>query len=141
MHYDLDAPLPSASGAMLADPSAVGSRPGAPTVLVIEDDPLKARGYGVIGAGDGLQGLAACRAHAPDLVLLDVQLPGLGGVEVAKAISSGPDAPPIMAVSAFAGEPERARLRTAGCAACLPKPVAIAELLSRIDQLAAEPGA
>jgi len=142
MHYEIGAQPPSAQNALFSAQAAAQLAPRARTVLIIEDDPLnrklfrdllRAKGYEAHAAPDGPSGLELCRQLAPDLVLLDVQLPGLGGIEVARAISAH-DAPPLMmAISAFAGEAEAARLRDAGCVDCLSKPVAIADFLTRID--------
>jgi two-component system cell cycle response regulator DivK len=142
MHYEIGAQLPSARDALFSAQATADSPPRARTVLIIEDDPLnrklfrdflRAKGYEAHAAPDGLSGLALCRELAPDLVLLDVQLPGLGGIEVARAISAEDDPPLLLAISAFAGETEAASLRDAGCVDCLPKPVAIADFLTRID--------
>ncbi len=151
MHYDVRRPFPSAPEALLAQRAETDRAPAAghkvPKVLIIEDDPLnrklfqdllRANGYDICCASDGIAGLAACEAFAPDLILLDVQLPGLGGAEVAATISSAPHAPKIIAISAFAGAAEAARLREAGCVDCLPKPIAIAEFQVRIDRALAE---
>lgn len=142
MQYEIGPRRPSAPDAIFASRTGSLDSPGARTILIIEDDPLnrklfhdllRAKGYDAHAAPDGLSGLALCRDIAPDLVLLDVQLPDLGGVDVARAISAYDDPPLILAISAFAGEAEAARLRAAGCADCLAKPVAIAEFLTRMD--------
>jgi two-component system cell cycle response regulator DivK len=128
--------------APLSRVGGVGATPRARTVLIIEDDPLNrklfrdlllARGYDAHTAPDGPAGLARRRELSPDLILLDVQLPGLDGFGVAEAIAAEGDPTPIVAISAFAGAAEAARLRRAGCLDCLPKPVGIDRLLSRID--------
>lgn len=147
MQYDASRPLPSAPEALFAHSGGEAESPATRKVLIIEDNPLNqklfrdlvlSRGYDALCAADGLEGLAACLSHCPDLVLLDVQLPGLGGADVARAISAAPNPPRIIAISAFAGEAEAARLRAAGCADCLPKPVAINDFFSRIDRALGE---
>lgn len=143
MHYDVRPGLPSAPAPLHAAPPAARAGSARARVLIVEDealnrklfrDLLRAGGYDVICAADGFEGLSAYQRHAPDLVLVDVQLPGIGGAELARTISADPGAPPVLAISAFAGPEDAARLREAGCADCLPKPVAIAEFAQRIGR-------
>ncbi len=142
MLYDVSHSHPSASDAAFASSPDIAAVAGARRILIVEDDPmnrklfrdlLQAKGYDVRCAENGAEGLTACRENQPDLVLLDVQLPILGGVEVARAISEATPAPRIIAISAFAGKAEAARLGEAGCADCIQKPAPIADLLLRIE--------
>ena len=87
------------------------------TILLIEDEPalraaladaLEGEGFAVVQAADGAAGLAAFRAGPPDLVLLDLMLPQMGGIDVCRSIRSGSRVPIIM-VTAKASEADRRR--------------------------------
>jgi two-component system, cell cycle response regulator DivK len=103
-------------------------------VLVIDDNEqnryllrflLEARGHRVTEAPDGPQGIAMAQAEVPDLVLLDIQLPGMDGYAVARQLrtDSTLDATPIIAVTSFALNGDRARVLTAGCDDYIEKPI------------------
>lgn len=103
-------------------------------VLVIDDNEqnryllrflLEARGHRVTEAADGPQGIAMAQAEVPDLVLLDIQLPGMDGYAVARQLrtDSTLDATPIIAVTSFALNGDRARVLTAGCDDYIEKPI------------------
>jgi len=142
MQHEISPRSTGARDARIARAGGPCAAPRAPTILIIEDDPLNrklfrdlllSRGFDAHTAASGPEGLARRRQLRPDLILLDVQLPGLDGFEVAETIAADVDPSPVLAISAFAGAAEAARLRRAGCLGCLPKPVGIAELLARID--------
>ena len=87
------------------------SPPG--TVLVVDDDPIivkllevnfEMEGYQVISATDGKEGLAQAKGARPDVIILDVMMPGIGGLELARTLKSGPDTQdiPIILLSAKA---------------------------------------
>ncbi|MES2640764.1 MAG: hybrid sensor histidine kinase/response regulator [Myxococcota bacterium] len=113
-----------------------------PTVLVIEDDPgnrllLSAwleRGYDVVLAEDGFQGLDALAAHNPDIVILDVMMPGLDGIEVCRRIKARPDAGylPVILLTALGEQESRNAGLEAGADDFLTKPVDQRELLLRL---------
>jgi len=103
-------------------------------ILVIEDNPasmelaryvLEAFGYTVIAAIDGETGLELARAEPPDLVICDLELPGIDGIEVAKQLKAQPAlAPvPLVAVTAFAMVGDRERLLSAGFDGYISKPL------------------
>jgi two-component system phosphate regulon response regulator PhoB len=107
------------------DPRAARDR--ALTVLLVEDDPamrlvctynLEAAGFRVVTASDGRQGVELAEAEKPDLVLLDVMLPDLGGFEVAQRLR----AVPIVFLSARASEADLERGRAAGAIDYVTKP-------------------
>ncbi|MBK1725850.1 PAS domain-containing protein [Halorhodospira neutriphila] len=120
-----------------------------PRVLAVEDEPtnalmlralLEQRGCTVLTAEDGAEALAAWRRERPGLVLLDLQLPGLSGEEVAEAIrreeaQHGEPRTPIAALTAHTTEEARARCYRAGCDTYLSKPVD-REALERLLQQA-----
>ncbi|OIP16334.1 MAG: response regulator [Comamonadaceae bacterium CG_4_9_14_3_um_filter_60_33] len=103
-------------------------------VLVIEDNAqniylerylLEARGHHVSEAIDGPAGIAAARAAVPDLVLLDIQLPGMDGYAVARALRAIPqlDAVPIVVVTSYAMSGDRAKAMVEGCDDYIEKPI------------------
>jgi two-component system cell cycle response regulator DivK len=115
-------------------------------ILVIEDNPLnmklfrdllRAQGYQVIEAGDGLAGLDLARADKPDLILLDIHLPDVSGLEVAiklKANQQTRDIPIVVVTASVLSETERSALAS-GCEAFLRKPIAISEFRATIATL------
>jgi two-component system cell cycle response regulator DivK len=115
-----------------------GRRAGAgqPCVLIVEDnelnmklfrDLLEAHGYATVGARNGTEALALARAHHPDLVLMDIQLPEVSGLEVTKWLKDDEDLCdiPVIAVTAFAMKGDEERIRQGGCEAYLSKPISI----------------
>ncbi len=104
-------------------------------ILIIEDDPaslqlysylLRNFGYQTIAAVDGVDGLAAARREQPDLIICDIQLPGLGGVELMRQLKADPFLRriPIIAVTAYAMVGDRERLLKAGFDSYIAKPIA-----------------
>jgi CheY-like chemotaxis protein len=113
-------------------------------VLVVEDDRisrelatrvLSAGGYDVVAATDGEEALLAVRDAAPDLVLMDLGLPGIDGVEATQIIRTDPETCdiPVVVLSALAFGSDRERALKAGCIDYLTKPVGARELLDRVD--------
>lgn len=112
-------------------------------ILYIEDNPQNMRlvrkilvhaGYEVVEAEDGLSGIAAAHDNLPDLILLDINLPDIDGLEVARRLRESSLARvPIIALTANAMVGDRERLLAGGCDGYLPKPVSRQELLITID--------
>ena len=109
-------------------------------ILVIEDDPQIAdllrrgliyEGYSVKVAGDGPDGLAAARDRPPDLVLLDLMLPGMDGLTVCQRLRAASDVP-ILILTAKDSVPDRVRGLDAGADDYVVKPFAFDELLARL---------
>lgn len=116
------------------------------TVLLIEDNEmnsdmlsrrLERRGYTVLIAADGLQGIAVTREKRPDVVLMDVSLPGLDGLSATKQLKASDDTRdiPIIALTAHAMEGDEKRCREAGVDDYDTKPVELARLVSKIEAL------
>jgi two-component system, cell cycle response regulator DivK len=104
------------------------------TVLVIEDNVqnaylarfiLEAHQYQVLEALDGPTGIQMAIEHAPSLILLDIQLPGMDGYEVARRIRSQPTLAqtPIVAVTSYAMVGDRERVLESGCSGYIEKPI------------------
>ncbi|MFA6240869.1 MAG: response regulator [Candidatus Hydrogenedentales bacterium] len=104
------------------------------TVLVIEDNEqnlylvsflLQSSGYAVVQARDGLEGLELANRSTPDLILLDIQLPGMDGHEVARSLRGNPAlaAVPIVAVTSYAMAGDRELALAAGCTGYIEKPI------------------
>ena len=115
-------------------------------VLVVEDndlnrklfcDVLKAGGFEVEPVADGDLVLNAARAFAPDLVLMDIQLPNVSGLDLIAAIKRDPSLArvPVLAVTAYAGKGDEERIREAGAADYLSKPVSIGPFLAAVKRL------
>jgi two-component system, cell cycle response regulator DivK len=114
------------------------------TILLVEDHQeiwdflsrrLKRRGYEVIVAEDGRQGLEQTRAHQPDLILLDMNLPVMDGWTVAQTLKADESTRhiPIIALTAHAMAGDRDKAIKAGCDDYHPKPVDFSELLNQIE--------
>ena len=114
-----------------------------PLILVADDDEdirflvrvvLERGGYRVIAAADGDEALRLAEEHAPDLVLLDVSMPVMGGHELCQAITDGnPSPPPVIFLSAHATPEDRVRGLEAGAADYIVKPFDRGELLARVS--------
>jgi two-component system cell cycle response regulator DivK len=115
----------------------------AKTVLVVEDnelnmklfhDLLEASGYNILQTRNGLEAIDIARAHRPDLILMDIQLPEVSGLEVTKWIKEDDDlrAIPVIAVTAFAMKGDEERIRQGGCEAYLSKPISVSTFLQTV---------
>ena len=115
------------------------------TALVIEDNEqnlylvtfiLEKSGYEVVQARDGRDGIALAAQVAPVLILLDIQLPGMNGYEVAQALRSNPalKAVPIVAVTSYAMVGDRERALEAGCSGYIEKPINPETFLKDIER-------
>jgi two-component system response regulator MprA len=113
-------------------------------VLIVEDDPavrdslersLAFEGYQVVTAADGETGLAAVATHRPDVVVLDLGLPRMDGLEVSRRLRAAGDAVPILMLTAREGVRDRVTGLDAGADDYLPKPFALEELLARVRAL------
>ena len=113
---------------------------GQKRVLIIEDDAktadivklyLEKGGYSVLTAGDGLQGLAAARSSPPDLIVLDLLLPGLSGLDICRTIRSEQPTPIIM-LTALSTEPDKLAGLDLGADDYISKPFSPRELVARV---------
>jgi two-component system cell cycle response regulator DivK len=118
-------------------------------ILLVEDDEmnrdmlsrrLERRGYEVVIAVDGGQGLRLAQSEAPDLILMDMSLPGLDGWQAARQIKAVPatQAIPILALTAHAMAGDREKALEAGCDDYDTKPIEFARLLGKIQGLLAK---
>ena len=98
---------------------------------------LERKGLEVVVANDGKAGIAAAERERPDLILMDLSLPGIDGWEAARRLKSSPDtqAIPIIALSAHAMTGDRERALAAGCDDYDTKPVDLRRLMAKIEAL------
>jgi two-component system cell cycle response regulator DivK len=119
-------------------------------ILVIEDQPdnrqilrdlLTNADFEVIEAEDGEVGLTAAAAHRPDLILMDIQLPGMDGYEVTRRLKADAQlhSIPIIAVTSYALTGEANTARAAGCDAYIPKPYSPRQLLAKVREFLSPP--
>ncbi len=112
-------------------------------ILVVEDDEanqelvirfLRRSGHQVLLAADGYAGVSAARKHVPDLILMDLGLPGLGGCEAARQIKAAPETAhiPIIALTAHTLSDDVRKAVEAGIDACETKPVVYQRLMKKI---------
>ena len=115
-------------------------------ILVVEDndlnrklfcDVLKSQGYAVEPCADGLEALDRARDFVPNLIIMDIQLPNVSGLELIEAAKK--DAAlrliPVLAVTAYAGKGDEERIRDAGAEGYLAKPVSIAPFMVAVRKL------
>jgi two-component system, cell cycle response regulator DivK len=134
-------PSPPVSGASrVSEDKAMSKR-----VLIVEDndlnmklfhDLLEAHGYDTLQTKDGLEALQLARQHHPDLILMDIQLPEVSGLEVTKWIKEDDNLKsiPIVAVTAFAMKGDEEKIREGGCEAYIAKPISIAHFLETVKR-------
>ena len=117
----------------------------AKTVLIVEDnelnmklfrDLLEAHGYQTTGTSNGFEALNLVRKMRPDLILMDIQLPQVSGLEVTRWIKDDPElrAIPVVAVTAFAMKGDEERIRDGGCEAYIAKPISVATFLQTVQR-------
>ncbi|WP_306143534.1 response regulator [Roseibium sp. MMSF_3412] len=115
----------------------------AKTVLIVEDnelnmklfhDLLEAHGYNTLQTRTGIEALQLARDHHPDLILMDIQLPEVSGLEVTKWIKEDETIStiPVIAVTAFAMKGDEERIRQGGCEAYISKPISVAKFLETV---------
>ena len=114
-------------------------------VLIVEDndlnmklfnDLLVAHGYGTLQTKDGVEALALARQHRPDLILMDIQLPEVSGLQVTQWIKGDADLRmiPIIAVTAFAMKGDEEKMRNGGCEAYIAKPISVTSFLQTVER-------
>jgi two-component system, cell cycle response regulator DivK len=133
--------------AVEANRAGVASMPK--TILIVEDnelnmklfhDLLDAHGYVTVQTRSGLDALALARKHRPDVILMDIQLPEVSGLEVTKWLKDDDTlrAIPVIAVTAFAMKGDEDRIRSGGCQAYISKPISVATFLDTVRRFAGE---
>jgi two-component system cell cycle response regulator DivK len=121
-------------------------------ILVVEDDPvslklvrdvLQANGYETEEVTNGEEAVAKAAKLRPNLIVMDIRLPGIDGLEATRRLKSDPStaAIPIVAVTAHALPEDEARILAAGCQAYLPKPLRFTEFVSVVKGLLSDPEA
>src|ERR1044071_3093476 len=117
----------------------------AKTVLIVEDnelnmklfhDLLEAHGYNTIGTRNGIEALDLARKHRPDLVLMDIQLPEVSGLEVTKWLKDDAElkAIPVVAITAFAMKGDEERSEEGGCEDYVSKPISIVDFIRTVQK-------
>lgn len=115
----------------------------AKTVLIVEDnelnmklfhDLLEAHGYRTLQSRNGFDAMDIARAERPDLILMDIQLPEVSGLEVTKWLKEDDDlkAIPVIAVTAFAMKGDEERIRQGGCEAYISKPISVVKFIETV---------
>jgi two-component system cell cycle response regulator DivK len=113
------------------------------TVLIVEDNPanmtlavflLESAGHRVLTATDAEAGLALARSGRPDLILMDIQLPGMDGLAATTQLKAdgATNAIPVIALTALAMKGDEERIRAAGCDGYIGKPMRYKEFLSTV---------
>lgn len=114
------------------------------TVLIVEDnelnmklfhDLLEANGIRTIQTRDGRNVLEMARAHRPDVILMDIQLPEISGLEVTKMLKRDPELKsiPVIAVTAFAMKGDEQKIREGGCEDYISKPISVSRFMDVIQ--------
>jgi two-component system, cell cycle response regulator DivK len=119
-------------------------------ILIVEDnelnmklfnDLLTAHGYDTLQTGDGAEVMTLARRHRPDLILMDIQLAHISGLEVTRQLKADAELKqiPVIAVTAFAMKGDREKMRDGGCEDYIAKPISIAGFLHTIERFLARP--
>ena len=114
-------------------------------ILIVEDnelnmklfhDLLESKGYDIIQTRDGMEALKIARAQMPDLILMDIQLPEVSGLEVTKWLKEDDNLKqiPVVAVTAFAMKGDEEKIREGGCEAYIAKPISVTNFLETVEQ-------
>jgi two-component system cell cycle response regulator DivK len=120
----------------------------AKTVLIVEDndlnmklfnDLLQAHGYTTLQTKDGRDVLGIARTHRPDLILMDIQLPEISGLEITRMLKEDDElkAIPVIAVTAFAMKGDEEKIREGGCEGYIAKPISVVGFLQTVARFLA----
>ena len=115
------------------------------TVLIVEDNELNmklfndllfAQGYRTLQTQDGMNALEIARAEMPDLILMDIQLPEVSGLEVTKWLKEEDDLRhiPVIAVTVFAMKGDEEKIRDGGCEDYIAKPISVVDFLATVKR-------
>ena len=118
------------------------------TVLVVEDNDqsrmlfhalLEAKGYNILEAKIGMEGWRIAREQHPDIILMDIQLPDVSGLEVTKWLKDDENlkTTPVIAVTILATDSDRKRILAEGCDGHIPKPISISNFLETVERFSA----
>ncbi len=121
------------------------------TVLIVEDnelnmklfnDLLEANGRATLRTKSGVEAVALARAHKPDLILMDIQLPEVSGLEVTRWLKEDSELRhiPVVAITAFAMKGDEEKILQGGCEAYLSKPISVAKFLETVNAFLADKG-
>ncbi len=115
----------------------------AKTVMIVEDnelnmklfrDLIEAHGYLTVQTRSGLSAMEIAREHRPDLILMDIQLPEISGLDVTRKLKADKELKsiPVIAVTAFAMKGDEERIREGGCEAYISKPISVTRFMDTI---------
>ena len=118
-------------------------------VMIVEDnelnmklfnDLLEAHNFQTIQTSNGLEALELARTHRPDLILMDIQLPEVSGLEVTKWLKEDDELAriPVIAVTAFAMKGDEERIRQGGCEAYISKPISVMKFIETVKSYLGE---
>ncbi len=136
-------------GVSAAEKAPLWEDPMTKKILIVEDnelnmklfsDLLEAHSYETIQTRDGLEALDLAREHKPDLILMDIQLPEVSGLEVTKWIKEDDELRhiPVVAVTAFAMKGDEEKIREGGCEAYIAKPISVTDFLETVRRFLGE---
>ena len=118
-------------------------------IMIVEDnelnmklfhDLLKANGFDVVGTRDGRQAVELARGEKPDLILMDIQLPEVSGLDVTAWLKDDDELQhiPVIAVTAFAMKGDEERIREGGCEAYISKPISVVAFLETVKRFTSQ---
>ena len=113
------------------------------TVLIVEDnelnmklfrDLLEAHGYRTLQTKEGVEAVRLARQHRPDLILMDIQLPEVSGLEITRWLKDDAalKAIPVIAITAFAMKGDEEKIRAGGCVDYIAKPISVSKFLDTV---------
>jgi two-component system cell cycle response regulator DivK len=125
-----------------------GPRAMTKTILIVEDnelnmklfnDLLESNGHATLRTKSGLEAISLARSHRPDLILMDIQLPEISGLEVTRRLKEDKDLRdiPVIAITAFAMKGDEEKILQGGCEAYLSKPISVAKFLETVNSFLA----
>jgi two-component system cell cycle response regulator DivK len=134
---------PNGNGVRLQAVDMTEQKSDTKTVLIVEDnelnmklfhDLLDAHGYKTLQTRDGMEALEIARNNRPDLILMDIQLPEVSGLEVTKWLKEDDELAgiPVIAVTAFAMKGDEEKIREGGCEAYIAKPISVGQFLETV---------
>ena len=117
-------------------------------VLIVEDnelnmklfhDLIEACGHEIVQTRDGIEALKLARLHRPDLILMDIQLPKVSGLEVTRWLKEDDELRgiPVIAITAFAMKGDEEKMRSGGCEAYIAKPISVGNFLETVGRFLA----